>query len=186
MSGYYTKKRYDDCYNKEFITQQVKPGNYSLFQGFSENNYKCSVLNGPRANKNRATGELGNSDISFRTDIESQLYNLDVPDSRCITLKTMEEKNKRLKNIVDQKTINYCYCNNNQDTIYSRLDIPVNNFKSVYINRYDFPIVNPKEFVYYGVPNTDQINNERFGINTQLRAKDNINKPNMKPFSVIL
>jgi hypothetical protein len=184
MSGIYARKIYDNCYNVEFMKQQVNPCKYRTFEPFGDNTKKCNALNGPRANKARSTGELGNSNISYRTDIESQLQNLDIPDSRCISLRTMREKNERMSKIAKSKTISYTDCNKDQDTVYSRLDIPVNNYRSIYINRFSYPIIDPKEFVYYGYGNsTDQIDNQRFGVNTQLAAKDKINKPNMNPNS---
>jgi len=186
MSGYNAKKIYDQCYITEFISQQTNPCKYRVFTPFAERIDKCHSLNGPRANKARSSGELGNTDITFRTDVESQLFNLDVPDSRCITLKTMREKNERLNRITQKKKINYELCGKEQDTLYSRLDIPVNKYKSVYIpNQYGFPIIDPREFVYYGAEKTEQIGNQRFGVNTQLQAKDLISKPNLKPFSLL-
>jgi hypothetical protein len=186
MASHFSRKIYDNCYSIEFIDQQVNPCKYRTYEPYAENKEKCHTLNGPRANKLRSTGELGNTDISYRTDIESQLFNLDVPDSRCITLKTMKEKNERLAKIAESQEVSYVDCKKNQDIIYSRLDIPVNDYRSVYINRFDFPIIDPKEFVYYGSSGTDQINNQRWGENTQLAAKDKIAKPNMKPSSKLI
>jgi len=184
MSGIFARKIYDECYNIEFINQQVNPSKYRTYQPFGENTKKCNALNGPRANKARSTGELGNTDIVYRTNLESQLQNLDVPDSRCITLQTMQDKNDRLAKIAKSKTVNYSICTSEQDTLYSRLDIPVNNYRSIYINRYDFPIIDPKEFVYYGYEKSnEQIGNQRFGVNTQLAAKDKVYKQNMNPNS---
>jgi hypothetical protein len=183
MSGHFGRKIYDNCYTLEFIDQQVNPCKYRVSEQYAENDVKCQTLNGPRANKSRATGELGNTNIGFRTDIESQLYNLDVPDSRCITLNTMNEKNERLARVSKALKVNYSDCKTNQDFEYSRLNIPVNNFRSVYINRFEYPIVDPREYVYYGAQNTEQVNNQRFGVNTQLQAKDKVSKPNLKPNS---
>ena len=184
MSGIYARKIYDDCYNIEFSNQQVNPCKYQIYTPFAESNEKCNALNGPRANKTRGTGELGNTDILYRTDIESQLQNLDVPDSRCITLRTMREKNERLAKLAKSKTIKHSNCGTEQDLQYSRLDIPVNNYRSIYINRFEFPIIDPKEFVYYGYEKSnEQINSQRFGVNTQLAAKDKIYKQNMNPNS---
>ena len=183
MSGYNTRKIYDNCYTVEFIDQQVNPAKYRTLDEFAEVKGKCHALNGPRANKARSTGELGNTTHSYRVDIESQLFNLDVPDSRCITLNTMKEKNERLKKIAQKQKVNYSQCVKKQDFQYSRLEIPVNDFRSIEINRFGYPIIDPKEFVYYGTANTDQIGNQRFGVNTQLQAKDKVMKPNMNPNS---
>jgi len=185
MSGYNTRKIYDNCYSVEFIDQQVNPSKYRTLDEFAENGGKCHALNGPRANKARSTGELGKTTIVYRTDLESQLFNLDVPDSRCITLNTMKEKNERLARIAKAgiHMLKETQCNKKQDFTYSRLEIPVNNFRSIEINRYSYPIIDPKEFVYYGSVNTEQVGNQRFGVNTQLQAKDKVMKPNMKPNS---
>ena len=164
MSGIFARKIYDECYNIEFTEQQVNPAKYQIYQPFAENNKKCNALNGPRANKVRGTGELGNTDIVYRTDIESQLQNLDVPDSRCITLRTVREKNERLAKIAKAKTVNYSDCSSDQDTIYSRLDIPVNNYRIIYINRFEYPCMDPQANVFF--PGASQ-------ISSRLIVKDN-------------
>lgn len=183
MSSHFSRKIYDNCYSLEFIDQQVNPCKYRTYEPFAENNIKCHSFNGPRANKARSTGELGDTQIAFRTDLESQLFNLDVPDSRCITLKTMKEKNERLAKIADTNIVTYSDCNKKQDYKYTRLETPVSDLRSVYINRYEYPIIDPYESVYYGTDGTNQMGNERFGINTQIRAKDAISKPNFNPVS---
>lgn len=184
MSGYNSRKIYDNCYSFEFIDQQVNPCKYRTFNGFGENSNKCHALNGPRSNKARSTGELGNSEHANRVDIESQLFNLDIPDSRCITLNTLMEKNERLSKYMN-KQIKYSECDKKQDIQYTRLDKPVNDLRSVYINRFEYPIVDPLEYVYYGSSNTNQVGNQRWGVNTQLEAKDKIMKPNMNPTSLL-
>ena len=176
MASHFSRKIYDNCYNIEFINQQVNPCKYKVYEPYAENKEKCHALNGPRANKTRSTGELGDTNIGFRTEIESQLYNLDIPDSRCMNPNTIIEKSERLSKIAKSRKINYANCNKTQDTLYSRLDIPVNDFRSVYINRFGYPIIDPTEFVYYGAANTDQVNNQIWGVNTQLQAKDKISK----------
>jgi hypothetical protein len=183
--AHFSRKIYDNCYSLEFVDQQVNPCKYRTLDDFAESNNKCHALNGPRTNRNRATGELGSTNIAFRTDTESLLKNLDVPDSRCITMNTMKEKNERLSKHAKSLNVVHTNCSKESDTIYSRLDAPVNDLRSVYINRFEFPIIPPSEFVYYGTPNTDQINNQRWGVNTQLAAKDKVMKPNMNPTSVL-
>ena len=188
MSGHFSRKIYDYCYTDEFIAQQVNPCKYRTLSGFGENNTKCQSYNGPRANQARSTGELGDfgetsSGFAYRADIESQLMNLDVPDSRCITLQTVQEKDARLAKLAKSKKIDYSSCNKKQDFTYTRLDIPVSNLRSVYINRYEFPIIDPKEFVYYGSAGTKQTGNQRWGVDTQLEAKDDVMPPNFKPSS---
>jgi hypothetical protein len=224
MAGIYSRKLYDECYNTEFINQQVNPCRYRTLDEFAENKLPCNAINGPRTNKIRGTGELGkiddvnnftnyiNSNNGFRTEIESQLYNLDIPDSRCITMNTLEEKNQRINDYIKKLNVDVKYneCNQKQDETYSlleeqkldnnnynytRLNHPVNNLRSVFINRFNFPIIDPQEFIYNGYDgsavlvendNINQNGNERFGQNTQLRAKDSIYKPKLPKFSILL
>ena len=119
MSGIFARRIYDECYNIEFINQQVNPSKYRTYVPFAENATKCNALNGPRANKSRSTGELGDTNIGYRTDIESQLQNLDIPDSKCITLRTMNEKNERLNKIAKSNKTNYSECSKDLYISYS-------------------------------------------------------------------
>ena len=211
MAGIYSRKIYDECYDTEFINQQDNPGKYRTFNDFAENKDYCLSLNGPRSNKHISTGELGKlNDIDFNKDfdqfilnnnsykkeIESQLLNLDIPNSKCLHDNTLIEKNDKLNKLSDKfnSNIKFNTCDNNNIN-YSRLDSPVKNLRSVFINRYDFPIIEPSEFVYYGYNgNSDimssssikQINNERFGENTTLKIKDSISKPKVPKISVLL
>jgi hypothetical protein len=186
MASHFSRKIYDNCYSIEFIDQQVDPCKYKTNDIYGISKLPCHSLNGPRANKARSTGELGDSVYQDRVEIESMLFNLDVPDSKIISLNTMKEKNERLAKIAGKKKVNYTDCDKSQDYTYSRLDIPVNNFRSVEIPRWEFPIIDPKEWVYYGYDKSEQVGNQRFGVNTQIAAKDKISKQNMRPFSVII
>lgn len=209
MAGIYSRKIYDECYDTEFINQQVNPGKYRTFNDFAENKNYCLSLGELRANKHISTGELGkynntelNKDFdefilnnnSYKKEIESQLLNLDIPNSKCLKNNTLVEKNNKLAILSDKFNLNnkFNICDNNIN--YSRLDIPINSLRSVFINRYDFPIIEPNEFVYYGYKgksdvnssSINQINNERFGENTTLKIKDSISKPKIPKFSILL
>jgi len=185
MAGHFSRKIYDNCYSIEFVDQQVDPCKYKTDNIYGQSNIQCHSLNGPRANKARSTGELGDTVYPHRVEIESMLHNLDVPDSKIISLNTMKEKNERLAKITTGKKINYTNCGKSQDYTYSRLDAPVNELRSVEIKRWEFPIIDPKEWVYNGYDKTEQTGNQRFGVNTQIAAKDKISKQNMRPFSVM-
>ena len=45
MSGIFARKIYDECYNIEFIEQQVNPSKYQTYVPFAENAKKCNALN---------------------------------------------------------------------------------------------------------------------------------------------
>jgi len=203
MANHFSRKIYDNCYSIEFIDQQVDPCKYKTNEVFGISNKPFHSLNGPRANKARSTGELGNTPYPNRVEIESMLFNLDVPDSKIISLNTMREKNERLAKIVNKKgidnskleqfdtNVSYSKVANNindksLDNSYSRLDVAINKYRYIDYNRWCYPIIDPREYVYYGYDQSDQVDNQRFGVNTQIAAKDKVSKQNMKPFSVII
>lgn len=186
MSGYFGRKLYDDCYQNEFINQQVNPCKYKTDALFGESVNKCHVLNGPRANRNRSTGELGSNSIETRISIESMLHNLDIPDSKCMKPNTIRDKNERLAKIAQNLTTTTTDCNDKQNHSYTRLNSNANDLRSVYINRYGFPIIDPTEFVYHGHAQYGQDGNNRFGTNTRLEAKNKISGPIQKPKTSVL
>ena len=174
MSGIFTKQKYDNCYTDEFYVQEVNPGRYRIDKNFAESEYKCSSTFGPRQNSRNANSETPAGNLHERKDIENYLLNLDIPDSRCMNLNTLLEKNQRLYNLTKNKKCEVESCEKILDFNYTRLDEPVLNLRSVYINRFGYPIVDPMSTLYYGMEGTEQCGNSRFGVNTQLAAKDSL------------
>lgn len=183
MASYFSRQRYDQCYNTEFINQQVNPGKYNVNPEVAENNSICHSLNGPRANRNNVTGELGKNDLVYRTDIESMLYNLDVPVSRCMDKQTLVEKNERLKKISKENKSEDC---KNNAFSYTRLNEPALFVRDAEYKRYGHPIIDPINWVFNGINGTEQAGNERFGVNTKLKAKDSVMPPNFNVESELI
>jgi hypothetical protein len=106
--------------------------------------------------------------------MENYLLNLDIPDSKCMDVNTLVEKDKRLKAEADKhKSIyNIQDCGDDISTRYSRLNNNINEIKDKPYNRYEFPLLDPKEFVYYGIEKTPQIGNNRAGVSTRIDIKD--------------
>ena len=176
MSGIFARQHYDDCYSNEFVHQQTNPGLYRMFELYGESPAKCYSEFGPSANAKRNTGELPTGDHVKRVELEGYLMNLDIPNSKCIDPNTMMAKNNRLKEVTKNDNYSRNLCHDNLNYKYSRLDIPTNDLRSVYINRYDFPIVEPQNNIYYGMNGTEQTGDSRFGVNTKLKLKDSIRR----------
>lgn len=172
MSGIFTKNRYDNCYDVEFIEQQLNPGKWVLDKDQAENNSKCFSLNGPRANSRRGNGEIPTGDASYRHGVENFLLNLDIPNSKCIRVNSLQEKARRLNEFTKDHTFEMKECSEIQTNNHTRLDSDILANRSLYVNRFGFPIIDPSLWVYNGMNDTNQLGNERFGINTQLKAKD--------------
>ena len=174
MSGYNTRTKFDNDYYNEFVNQQTNIGNYRINNTFSENNNKCNSLNGPRQNNYRTNTETNSYNMVDRKNIENNLRNLDIPYSKSKMSNTLCYKNKSLKNILNNKKINeYGICDNTLEFNYTRLNNDILDNKAVNINRFEFPIIDPTLFVYNGILNTEQVGNNRNGVNSRLQAKDN-------------
>lgn len=173
MSGFNTRTRYDNDFYNEFVNQQTNEGNYRLDPTYSENNLRCHSLYGPRQNNNKANTEVSSYNLLDRREVESYLRNLDMPNSRSMNFRTLNDKNNKLSEMLKNKQLNVnIQCDNYLDNNNTRLDNNILDLKSVNINRYEYPIVDPQSYVFNGIPNTEQVNNDRNGVNSRLRAKD--------------
>jgi hypothetical protein len=176
MSGISTRTPYDSNYLNEYINQETGPGAYRINDIYSENINKCVSNLGPRQNSHLTNTEIPTINIEYRKDVENYLLNLDLPTSRSMQLNTLNEKNYKLDNFFKNKNLSIRECNNFLNPQYTRLEQNVLDNRSIFINRFDHPIIDPKSTVYYGVPSTEQVGNNRFGVNTRLQAKDNYTK----------
>jgi len=173
MSGIVSRTKYDNEYFNEFVNQQTNEGNYRINNVYSENNNRCYSLFGPRQNNNNTNSEISSYNVSDRREIESYLRNLDMPTSRSMNYRTLNDKNDKLNDLLKSKQLNtFNECNNFLDINNTRLDNDLRDFKSVNIDRYEYPIIQPLNYVFNGFSNTEQVNNDRNGVNSRLRAKD--------------
>ena len=174
MSSYHSRTKYDNDFYNEFINDQKKEGNYRIDNNYSENNSKCYSLFGPRQNNNKSNTEINDYNMSDRKEIESFLKNLDMPTSRSMNNRTLNDKNNKLNEFLKNKQMNnYNECNKLLDDNNTRLNNDILELKSVNINRFEYPIINPVFQVFSGFENTEQVNNDRNGLNSRLKAKDN-------------
>lgn len=177
MSGYNSRINFDKNYYNEFVNQQTNVGEYRLNKIYAENDNKCYSLNGPRQNNYKANTEVLSYNLMDRKEIENYLRNLDVYNSKYNNSNTLANKKNKLDKLLDNKNINnYFECDKILNYNYTRLNNDILDNKSVNINRFEYPIIEPSKYVYYGVKNTDQKDNERNGINSRLKAKDNYKK----------
>lgn len=178
MSGIFSRRNYDNCLQNEIVDRTTKPGTITLEPSVSRSDKTCFSKNSPHSNRVRNTSNLNIRSIGDIVTMENYLLNLDIPDSKCMDVNTLVEKDKRLKAEADKhKNIyNVPDCGDDISTRYSRLNNNVNEIKDKPYNRYEFPLLDPKEFVYYGIEKTPQIGNNRAGISTRIDIKDVIQK----------
>jgi hypothetical protein len=171
MSGIFARKLYDDCYQSNRINQGTAPGSYKVNQSQISNS-NCQTVNGIYPYKGVWYSPNEFKNIQALSDIESHLRNLDIPDSRCLEGRSMNEKNAYAKSLSQSMTGQVtATCPRPLESTNSRLDTAVSDVKMMTQTRYDFPIIDPRAYVYMGI-NDEQSGSNRFGVNSRLQAKD--------------
>ena len=175
MSGHFSRLNYDQCFIKDDTKQSTGPGDYKLYNGQVSNEKSCHSSLGPRNDRVGNSSEVDQgANMGDRAEIESVLSNRDLPASRCVKDRVMDEKNKRLARDL-QKSL---FCDNFLDPSATRLEMPLNDFRglSTIDLQVDFPITDPLKNVFDGHNESslkDQTVNSRNGKSTRLEAKDN-------------
>jgi hypothetical protein len=173
MSGIYAGTKYDSLFQEELVTQTVKPGHYSIDNNTWDNGAKCVSYNGPRSNRTGDTGEVDTGDRVLRVDVENQLAR-DYSDTKYLSGNTLEEKKKRLLSTVSNFKPNNMECNNFLDNKYSILDIDNNVFRETAYDVTFNPIIDPREWVFYG--HGEAMNNNREGRSSRYDTKIDLEK----------
>lgn len=174
MSGIFSRKIYDDCYQSNRLNQGTGPGTYKV-NPTQVQNISCVASNGMSNSRSMWFGPNETPYITALSDIESHLKNLDLPDSRCVEGKTVAEKNAYANYLSKGITTTTTgMCSRNLEPTNTRLEGSVLDVKMAPQTRFDFPIRDPKSYVYYGIEsaNSEQVGSSRFGVNTRLQAKD--------------
>lgn len=168
----FTRIQYDACAYNEKVFNSQKPMYYKLSTDQFDNCEACTAPDGPRNFRVYNSSEIKptrNNEQNFgvATDIESLLTNRGYPNVRCMTNRTLEEKQTKLNNLYNEK--NFPECDKKLNPIYSRMDEPGMNVRDLFLDRWEFPIIDPKSFVYKW---THEQGNVQIGRNTKLAVKD--------------
>ena len=173
MSGIYARAKYDGLFQEELTTQSVRPGYYSIDPDTALNNSRCFSGNGPRSDRNYDSGEFDYGSRAMRADIESSLAR-DWSDTKYTSGNTLEEKKKRLLESVNSlKPVN-TECDTYLDLNNSRLDSDNKIFRETAYDVTFNPIIDPREWVYYGANETE--GNNREGRSSRYDTKIDLEK----------
>lgn len=173
MSGIYARTKYDSLFQQELATQSVRPSYYSINDDSWNNASKCVSYNGPRSNRNYDTGEVDTGDRVLRVDVENMLAR-DYSDTKYTSGNTLEEKKKRLLESVNSlKPVN-TECDTYLDLNNSRLDSDNKLFRETAYDVTFTPIIDPREWVYYGANETE--GNNREGRSSRYDTKIDLEK----------
>ena len=191
MSGYRDRKMFDTCFLDSLDQENIKQSNYHFYPGYRKNDNSC--INYPTGQTNLFGGnkdELGDrseieSLLQLRNYVDNNTEKLNDKNSRCsnVPSNNMDKyKNTMLKNKMNTYYKNNILniCPRGQEILSTKLDVLDNRERN--INRLDN--LNNDLHIFYGINGTDQFHSNRFGVNTQLQAKDQIkqlkNKNNKK------
>jgi hypothetical protein len=169
MAGYYSKKKYDCCDQRNIIDIETGPGTYKTLPIQTKHEF-CNLYN-TAPNVSNIWQANTPSNLNYIVDIESHLKNLDIPDSKCLERRTLIDKGKHANELLNKINVNQEMCNRVLEPNYSRYDIPTYIYKEKPQTRIEFPIIDPRVYVYNGITN-EQNGNNRFGVNTRLQVKD--------------
>lgn len=170
MSGYYSRKLYDECYQDELKSASIGEGNYMLLPS-QHANEPCFIGNNVVAYKDNWFNPYSINDIGNNVNIESHLKCIDLADSKCLQGRTMGEMNAYANHLKSKLKPRSKNCTKKIEPSFTRMDDPVINVRSMTTSRFDFPIINPLSTVYYGMTD-EQTGDTRFGTNTRLEARD--------------
>jgi len=179
MSGIYTRSLYDECNNKETLNISTGPGIWTN-NTIQKNPDACFSKYGPRNTRMMNSSEL-NIEYNNAIDIENSLYGLDIPLSRCMTQRTLIERDQKLNNTYNSMPLKKEpeFCNNYLDLNHTRLEEPLHLSELPY-PAFAYPIIDPRASVYYGELSTPTYGNLREGLQTRYDTKMKLEEINAK------
>lgn len=172
MAGIHSRSKYDECDIENILSISMNVGNYATSTDQLIESQACinNVL--PMSTRVGRVSTLDQTNAMSLTDIESHLRNIDMPASNCSVDRTMDAKTMKANKLIEGLSRPES-CAVQMTTANTRLDIPATMYREATFNRFDFPIIPPSHFVYNGITGTEQVDNNRSGVNTRLQAKDN-------------
>ena len=121
MSGIFSRKIYDHCYQDNRLNQGTGAGSYKVNPTQTQNTL-CLAANGMNNYHGMWYGPEEQLNIDALSDIESHLKNLDLPDSRCLEGKTMIDKNNYAKILSRNMKSTKVMCSRSNEPSNTRLD----------------------------------------------------------------
>ena len=145
-----TRIPYDICAYEEKLKQSQLPMYYHLYDGQKNNCNQCVSNTGSRNNRVPFTSEIPVEDGNYPVDVESVLSNRGYPLGRCISGFSLVDKEKKLDSMLSKNPVLIPNeCSKKLTPEDSRLDVPASNFKGINIDRFEWPIINPYDFVFW-------------------------------------
>jgi hypothetical protein len=170
MSGNYSRKMYDDCFQKDIIEESKGPGKYRV-NPVPKSNVPCYAPESVVGSKDTMFNPYHKLELGTLVNIESHLKRMDLHDSRCVKGRTLEEMNTFGNHLTDKIRKDKKNCNRKLESTYSRMEDPALEVRSMTTSRFDFPIEDPRGQVYYGMT-SEQVGDSRFGIDTRHESRN--------------
>lgn len=167
----YGRKLYDHCDLIEQDKISKTPGNYRLSSKPVSHNRSSVPLTSGLTRDSIFNPEV-RQHVGTYVDLESHLQRIDHVDSKCTKGRTLDDLNQKAKTIRDKLPQVSGLADSRLMSSYSRMENPPQDLRSATISRFDFPIIDPKSQIFYGIPGTDQVGDFRFGVDSRMDARD--------------
>jgi hypothetical protein len=171
MSGNYSRKLYDDCFQTELVQSSKGEGIYRVHVD-QKSNAPSYIPESIVSNRDNMFNPYNGNAVGNLVNIESHLKRMDLADSNCQEGRTLVEMGmygQYLKSkIPNVKKVGSTKLN----TDYSRMNNPAMDVRSMTTSRFDFPIEDPRSSAFFGFAGTEQDGDMRFGVNSRLDARD--------------
>lgn len=141
-----TRTEFDECNYRQKVKQSEGPGRYRLFRGQNESCATCVTTDGPRQNRVRVASEAASVAKGDLVDLESLLTNRTYSLSKCPNDRTLYDKQAHLRKLARGKAPGGC--DPLLDTQHSRLTHPLYDYKELHATRWEYPIIDPVQFVW--------------------------------------
>lgn len=184
MSSHSSRILYDKCATIEDTKRITGVGQW-IHNTPQEHKSACFSNNGPRDGRKMASANL---DVNYRDaiDIENSLFGLDMPNTRCIDQRTLIERDNKLNKIYNdaKKRVRGQKCTPNVlELKNTRLDLYAETTEKPF-DRYDYPIIDPRNWVFNGHGNKFISNTE--GKDRSGRSTRHDYKVQVEPYLKVL
>lgn len=142
----FSRTNYDSSSYKVKLREVQAPFYYTIFQNRNTSCNPCHSTLGTRANRINTSGELTQAPIPLRADIESLLTNRNIPHNKSEDGMNLLHNKTKLLNQFNLEPYPG-QCNDFLNDRHTRLNNNILDLRSVNIDRFEYPIISPLEWV---------------------------------------
>lgn len=168
MTGIYTRKIYDECYDYDNVYSLTYEGNYKT-NPIQHNMPLCGPNNTSIVGRDYWFNPRNGVNPGNFADLESHLKNIDSYEY-CDNTDPREIRKKSIY-LTNKVKTDKISCNDKLDTGFERLTESKLDFKGSTYNGFGFPLETNETSVFFGF-GEDTFGDNRFGVSSRIISKD--------------